>query len=61
MPLTTREAIRLIRKNGGRFLRHGGRHDVFVNAKGDEIQVPRHPGDLSPGVERDIKEKPGLL
>lgn len=60
MPLTAREAIRLIRKNGGRFVRHGARHDIFESADGKEIQVPRHVKDLTPGVEHDIKDKLGL-
>ena len=60
MPLAPREAIRLRRKHGGKFVRHGGRHDIFELPNGQLIQVPRHPGDLSPGVERDIKEKLGL-
>ena len=60
MPLTAREAAKLIKKLGGKFIRHGSRHDIFETADGTEIQVPRHAKDLSPGVERDIKEKLGL-
>lgn len=60
MPLTSREAAKLIKKSGGRFVRNGGRHDIFETADGKEIQVPRHPGDLSSGVERDIRKKLGL-
>lgn len=60
MPLTAREAVKLIRMSGGRFVRHGGRHDIYETADGTEIQVPRHVRDLSPGVERDIKDKLGL-
>ena len=60
MPLTTREAARLIREQGGRLVRHGGRHDIYEAADGTEIQVPRHAKELSPGVERDIKKKLGL-
>ncbi len=60
MPLTAREAVKLIKACGGRLIRHSARHDVFLTIDGKEIQVPRHPGDLSPGVERDIKQKLGL-
>lgn len=60
MPLTAREVIKLIKKMGGRFVRHGGRHDIYETADGTEIQVPRHAKDLSSGVERDIKQKLGL-
>ena len=61
MPMTAREAIRLTKKMGGRFVRHGASHDLCANAAGEEFPIPRHPGDLSPGVERAIKEKLGLL
>lgn len=60
MPLTAREAAKLIKKNGGKLVRHGGRHDTYETADGTEIQVPRHAKDLSPGVERDIRERLGL-
>ena len=29
MPMTAREAIRLTKKMGGRFVRHGAKHDIF--------------------------------
>ena len=45
---------------GGRYVRLE-RGDIFANAAGEEFPIPRHPGDLSPGVERAIKEKLGLL
>lgn len=61
MPLTVRQAIRLTKKMGGRFIRHGAQHDIYANAAGEESPIPRHPGDLSPGVERSIKQKLGLL
>ena len=61
MPLTAREAAKLIKKNGGRLVRHGSRHDIYEIADGTQIQVPRHAKDLSPGVERAIKEKLGLI
>lgn len=61
MPLTVREAVKLIKMCGGRFVRHGSGHDVYETLDGAEIILPRHPGDLSFGVERDIKKKLGLL
>lgn len=57
MPMTYREAVKLIKKNGGIFKGHGGKHDIFEMPDGTKIQVPRHRKDLSPGVERDIKKK----
>lgn len=44
MPMTAREAIRLTKKMGGRFVRHGVRHDIFANAAGEEFPIPGIPG-----------------
>lgn len=30
MPLTVRQAIRLTKKMGGRFIRHGAQHDIYA-------------------------------
>lgn len=60
VPLTYRSAVRLIKKQGGRFGYHGAEHDIFYSADGKPIAVPRHPGDLSSGVERSIKKRLGL-
>lgn len=60
MPMTKREAERLIAEHGGSFVRHGGRHDFWVSADGKPIPVPRHPGDFTPGVERSIKKALGV-
>lgn len=60
MPMTAKDAVRLIRKCGGKFLRHGKKHDIYLSPDGKEIPVPRHTKDLSPGVEDEIKEKLGL-
>ena len=57
MPLSYREAVRLIKQNGGFFFSHGSRHDLFLMPNGDKIAVPRHAGDFSPGVERDIRRR----
>lgn len=57
MPMTYRSALRLIKENGGVFVRHGGRHDEFQMPWGVKILVPRHSGDFSRGVEGDIKRK----
>lgn len=60
MPLTKREAERLIIEHGGSFVRHGGNHDFWVTADGRPVVVPRHPRDLTPGVERSIKRALGI-
>ena len=61
MPLTYREAVRLILACGGSLRSHGTRHDVFYAPNGSLIAVPRHKGDLTVGVERDIRRKLGLM
>lgn len=57
MPLTYRTAVKLIRERGGAFTGHGREHDEFTMPWGDRIMVPRHRGDLSPGVEASIRGK----
>lgn len=39
--MKTKDLIKLLEKNGWKFVRHGGNHDVY--AKGNEMEsVPRH-------------------
>ena len=59
MPLTYRQAVRLIREHGGTLARHGREHDDFVMPWGDRVMVPRHGGDFSPRVEADIRKRAG--
>lgn len=60
MPMRKRDAERLARENGATFLRHGSRHDIWITKDGAAFQIPRHPGDFTPGVEKDIKGKLGV-
>ena len=55
MPMRYRDAVRYITERGGAFHGHGKEHDTFIMPWGTKIRIPRHRGDLSPGVERDIK------
>ena len=57
MPMNYREAVKLIRANGGELKVHGGNHDRFVMPWGTEVRVPRHKGDFTPGVEDDIRKR----
>ena len=59
MPLTYRSAVKLIRARGGVFTGHGREHDEFTIPWGEKVMIPRHRGDLSPGVESDIRKKVG--
>lgn len=60
MPWTSRTAIKEAKKLGGKLLRHGAEHDLYIMPDGTKVTIPRHPGDLTPGVERDIKKKLGF-
>ena len=58
MPLTAKEAIRRLRREGWREVRQDGSHKQFMK-DGVRLTVPDHPGDLKPGVEKDIRRKAG--
>ena len=57
MPMTYRDAVRYIKERGGVFLEHGKEHDTFMMPWGTKIRLPRHRGDLKPGVEDDVKKR----
>ena len=56
MPLTAKEAIRRLRREGWREVRHS--HKQFMK-DGVRLTVPDHPEGLKPGVEKDIRRKVG--
>lgn len=56
MPMTAREAIRLTKKMGGRFVRHGARHDIFANAAGEELPIPGIPEIFRQGSSEPSKK-----
>lgn len=52
--------VRELEQAGCRLLRHGGKHDVFLNpANGRKAPVPRHR-EISDGLCRLIKRQLGL-
>ena len=57
MPLNYQQAVKLIKEHGGRMVAHGKRHDEFAMPWGVKIQIPRHKGDFSRGVEDDIRKR----
>lgn len=57
MPLTYRQAVKLIKQNGGKFTAHGKEHDEFTMPWGTKIYLPRHKKTFSPGVENDIGKR----
>lgn len=60
MPWTARKAIIETKKRGGRFECHSAEHDYYRMPDGTPVPIPRHPGDLTPGVEHDIKKRIGF-
>lgn len=58
MPLTAQEALRRLKREGWIVVRQIGSHVQLVK-DGKRITVPNHRGDLTPGVERDIRRKAG--
>lgn len=58
MPLSVREAIRRLKREGWVEVRQTGSHKQFVK-NGQRITVPDHPGDLTPTVEKDVRRKAG--
>lgn len=53
------ELQRLLRKQGCKFVRHGSRHDTWINlANGLEAQIPRHQSDEIPKgtLDRILKD-----
>lgn len=57
MPMTKRDAEKMARDSGAKFLRHGASHDLWLSAGGELVKIPRHPKDFTRGVEHDIKSK----
>ncbi len=57
MPLTYRQAVKLIKNAGGVFISHGAEHDIFQMPWGTLITVPRHKKEFSSGVEHDIRKR----
>lgn len=58
MPMTAQEALRRLKREGWIIVRQTGSHVQLVK-DGQRITVPNHRGDLTPGVERDIRKKAG--
>lgn len=53
-----RDLVKLLEKNGFKFVRNGGNHDVYSNGKKIET-VPRHD-EISEGLARDIIKRNNL-
>ena len=59
--MKTSELLKILKKNGVVFIRHGGSHDIYYSSKtGLEMSVPRHKGEVKTGTAHDILKKAGI-
>ena len=55
------ELLRQLKKEGCKFLRHGSRHDIYINPKtGQKQPVPRH-SEIDNALAKHIKKYLGIL
>ncbi len=61
MPMTPREMIKLLKKNGFIIVSQNGSHvKLKNNATGHQTEVPYHCSDLKKGLEQAILKQAGL-
>lgn len=62
MPMTSKEMVKLLKKNGFETVRQNGTsHAILRNAKtGKQVTVPIHAKDLGKGLEQTILKQAGL-
>lgn len=61
MPMSSREMIKLLQKNGFEIVSQNGSHVKLKNQKtGKQTIVPYHSGSLRKGLEQTILKQAGL-
>ena len=61
MPMTSKEMIKLLKKNGFESVSQNGSHIKMVNQEtGKTVIVPYHSKDLKKGMEQAILKQAGL-
>lgn len=61
MPMTPREMIKHLKKNGFEIVGQNGSHVKMRNAEtGHQTEVPYHSSDLKRGLEQAILKQAGL-
>ncbi|MDR2047449.1 MAG: type II toxin-antitoxin system HicA family toxin [Clostridiales bacterium] len=61
MPITPKEMIKKLQKNGFEVIGTRGSHVKLRNEKtGKQTEVPMHNGDLAKGIEHSILKQAGL-
>ncbi len=58
MPMTAKEVIQRLKREGWQEVRQTGSHKQFIR-EGKRITVPFHKGDLKPGTEKSIRKAAG--
>ena len=62
MPITSKEMIKLLKKNGFRAVSQNGSHVKMRNFKtGKQVIVPNHSKTMKKGLEQAILKQAGLL
>lgn len=62
MPMTPKEMVRFLKRNGFVEVRQKGSHLMMINYEtGKQTPVPMHRKDLPKGTERSILKQAGLL
>lgn len=61
MPMTAKEMIKLLEKNGFKYVSANGSHKKYRNpTSGKTVIIPYHGGDLKAGTEKNILKQAGL-
>ena len=61
MPMTAKQMVRLLKKNGFVVVGQKGSHQKYKNYKTNRtVIVPMHPGDLGAGLEQAVLKQAGL-
>lgn len=61
MPMTPKEAVRLLEQNGFTFISSNGSHRKYYNSEtGKTAIVPFHSKELKKGTEQSILKQAGL-
>ncbi len=61
MPMTPKEIIKVLEKNGFEYVRSNGSHRFYRNKEtGKTATVPYHNKTLKPGTEKNILKQAGL-
>lgn len=61
MPMTPKEAARLLEQNGFAFISSNGSHRKYYNAEtGKTVIIPFHSKELKKGTEQGILKQAGL-